>query len=151
MHVGHKHFLSHVNISAATRATRKKPVNPEEIAPVKGRFAEDEQQENRRRQPPNGQNTSLQGADEGDAVAAARAFGGTRPPSSGAVAAPVQMATAATAASQMASSLDALLAGIKSEATTPGIETVLPVHHATKAKVSLDDLLALMRAAPQKP
>ncbi|MHB8886250.1 MAG: hypothetical protein ACYC5H_14485 [Methylovirgula sp.] len=154
MHVGHKHFLPLPNVSGEMRAKRKKPVNPEEIAPVKGRFSEDEQQE-RRRRPPQNPPKSVRPRDEADAVEADRAFGKPlSPPSSGiaASAAPMpsaQMPPPRVPSAQAVARLDALLSGIIGERRA--IEAPAITHREAPAEPSLCDLLALMCAAPQKP
>jgi hypothetical protein len=154
MHVGHKHFLHQSHVSGEMRAKRKKPVDPEDIAPVKGRFSEGEQQE-RRRQPPQNPPKSVRLGDKADAVEADGAFGKPlRPPSSGiaASAAPMpsaQMPPPQVPSVQAAARLDTLLAGIIGE--RPAIEAPAIGHHDAPAEPSLSDLLARMRAPPQKP
>lgn len=145
MHVsGHfKHFALLANASTTPRATRKKPVNPEEVAPVKSRFSEDEQQEERRQQQ-SWLSKSLQRQDEEVAAETAEPFEETpSPQSSGAAASAVQAASL-----QVRSPLDSLLAGIMSETPTSSEPPASSEHYET---ASLDDLLALMRAAPEKP
>lgn len=142
MHVsGHfKHFALQANAQTTARAPRKKPANPEEVAPVKSQFSEDEQEEDRR-QRQGWQNKPLRARDEGDVAEEGEAFGEIPGPQSSSAAAP---------AMQAAAPLDLLLAGMMSEASPPG-ELVAPGdHHEAAEDRSLDDLLALMRAAPQK-
>ncbi len=143
MHVsGHfKPFALLANASIPMRAPRKKPVNPEAVAPVKSRFSEDEQQEERR-QPQSWLSKSLQSRDGEAAAETAEPFEET--PN-------LQSSGAAVPTVQVASPLDVLLARIMGDAPTSS-EAVAPGEpHAAGGEPSIDDLLALMRATPEQP
>ena len=153
MHVGHKHFLPQLNISSGIRTKQKKPINLEEIAPVKGRFAEDEQQEGRRR-PPQNPSKSVRPLDEADVMEAERAFGKPLSPLSssvvGSTAAMLSIHTLSppVPSAQAMAQFDALLSGIISERAA--IDPASIAHREASAEPSLGDLLALMRGTPQK-
>lgn len=148
MHVSH-HFRPlplQVNASAHLRTTRKKPADPDKVPPVKGRFSEEEPQKDRRQQR-SWQSKPLQRPDEEVAAETAEVFEDSpSPQSSGAAVPAVQVAS-----SQVTSPLDPLLAGIRGEAPTSSEPAASSEHHEAAAEASLEDLLALMRAAPQNP
>jgi hypothetical protein len=141
MHVSDHLYRFPLQASAVTsaQAPTKKPRNLEEVPPVESRFSEDEQQEERRRQPKNWLHESLQKPDEegGPETTEAREEPQNPPASGDAV--------------QAASPLDSLLAGIMREAPASDVPESYDETHETAAKRSLDELLAAMRAAPEKP
>lgn len=139
MHVSH-HFRPlpiPVSASAEARAARQKPdTDPDKVAPVERRFSEDEAQEQRRRQQSR--------RDKSFETDETQPFEDRSSPRS-AAASPVQ-----AAASQPASPLDSLLAGMRGDMSTSS-SNASRENHEPSVKPSLDDLLALMRAAPEKP
>ena len=143
MHVSNhfKHFALQPNTSAQTRATRKKSADIEGTGRIQSRFAEDEEQENLgQRRDPQGQAFMPEGGTAAQAQAVAPAM------VSGQRFSNVVVPSIHVASVPVTSPLDTVLVSLMNAASGAGGSDA-GKNHAAPAESSLEDLLALMRAA----